>query len=157
LKRNGLIILGLLAVAAGVGYYQSLRQTVQSLTAKVANFHFDYKNTQSSVFTRIYFTIDVLVNNPTLNPITVTGISFSIFYKGASIATANKNEPVIINPQSTTTFKVSVFASVFSLFKTVQDAINSLSSGVNLDLDLVGGVTVPAGVIKLDQKVSVRI
>lgn len=150
MNRNLGLIIGLIGIGAAA-YYQSMRKTIEALTGKLNKISFDYDLTKNSFFTRLYFGVEVLINNPTSNPITVSSIYLSMFYNGRSVCNANKTESFNIKPGTSTVAIITVFIPTLSLYQNVQTAVNEISNGNPIDFNVVGGINIPAGTIKINQ------
>lgn len=157
-KAGGLLLLG--AVVA-VGIYTVVRrktkQAVAGFRAIVKDVGFDFKKTSESFFTKLYFPVQIGIDNTSSQRVKVLAVNVSLTYNGSVFAKGLLKSEAYLEPKKTSTIKFTVTVPVLAGATQVIDMIQEIKSGNTIKLNISGETELSVGVIKFDKDVAVNV
>lgn len=158
MKGKDIFIIGLLlAAAGGYYYYNQIKTAAASITGRIYGVSFDWLQTRNSLFTRIFFNVQILVNNPGAATMTVNAVNLNVYFNKNFLVSVNRTEPVTIPPGGGAKINLLAYVPTLSIFRDITAAYQSISNKEKITFDLIGGVTVPGGVIKINESKTLEI
>lgn len=141
------------AVIAGAYYFNAM-QFKRDVKFSVGRVKFDLKKSASKIFTKLYFTVEAKIENPTNFSVTVTGIDAAIYYREKMIAVVNRNEQFLINSNKTISVLADVEVTTLNVFSSMQQAKEMLETK-QVELEIIGSLKLISGVLSINERVKV--
>lgn len=139
----------------GFLYYKGVFDSfVKTVRVKLGNPSFNSAETRAAWFTKVFINVPLTVVNSTSLDAMVNGVKLNAVYSGQVVATISKTGGAQIAPNSSATFNMLVGIPVSS----IPNLLNLVSGGVasgNFKMNVVGTVDTTAGIINVNETVSV--
>ena len=144
----------LLAIAAGgYWYYTQFQKFASDNKIKVQSFKLDGKKTAAGLFTTIYGTLVLSINNPSQFVITMRNLNLNFYYGSKLLGNVKKDEPITLQ-SGNINYSFNIAISTLNLFSSIQAAIQVLKSGAGINLTLKGTARLGEADVTINESVK---
>lgn len=151
------LLIGL--AAAGLLYYNQAKKFIDTYAITFLSSKFDYQATVNSVFTRLFFTVNIEVKNTTEFTGTLESGKINVFLKstGKNLGFINLPAPVTIKANGGTVVQFPVAIPTVNLYSNVNTLIDQVKTGQAVIFRLQGELKFNVGTLNLDQDYTVKL
>jgi len=157
MKKNLLIFGGALVLFfVGKNIYKNLLKTINDVKYKFTNLKFDFNKSLNSGFDRLYFSINLVLENTHNTTINVNEIFFDVFNNGVKIGTVENTTGITIKPNGTTINILDIVLKTENLPSTIQSALkNLINNNSNFVFTFVGEINTNLGTFPVKQNLKI--
>jgi len=137
-----------------VYYFYNAQTFGKYVKARFSGLQFDLNRTKANLFTQIWFNVKLQVLNPSNFGVAIKAVSIDILYNGRKIGTVEKLGETLLKPYSENNFEVPAAIPTFSIFGTVQNAINALTNKTPINLNLQGVIVTNSGTVEVNEHLT---
>jgi LEA14-like dessication related protein len=141
-------------IAAGI--YFSDKEFDDNVNFSIGKIKFNLKDSAASLFTKLHFSVEGKINNPTNLSVTVNGITATVYFKGKAIANLNQNEQFNVAPNNSTSILSDVAVNTLNVFTSIDQAKQMISSK-QVELNIIGKINLNSGVLSINKQVKVEL
>lgn len=154
--KGGLLVL---AAVAGLGIYtyvkKQTKKFVAGFRATVKDIGFDFKKFSESFFTKLFFPVQLNVENTSDSSVKVNGVDFVLTNKGNTVAKGRLRSEVILPPRKISTLRFTVTVGTVGAVGTVQEIIRSIRDNQTMQFNASGEVELSVGVVKFEKDFTI--
>lgn len=145
---NVLLISGAILVA---WYIYQGKQFGKYVKARISSLRFDLTRTKQNLFTQIWFNLGLQISNPSQFAVKINAVSLEILYLGKKIGNVEVLGKTDLQPISENSIMLPVSIPTLSIFGTISQAIQAISAGRPIMLQLKGMISTSAGNIEVNE------
>lgn len=154
--KGGLLVL---AAVAGLGIYtyvkKQTKKFVTGFRATVKDVGFDFKKFSESFFTKLFFPVQLNVENTSDSSVKVHAVDFVLTNAGKQVAKGTLKSEVVLPPRKTSTLKFTVTVGTVGAVGTVQEIIRSIRDNQTMEFNASGEVELSAGIVKYNKDFTI--
>lgn len=155
MKRNVIpFIIGGGALAAFF-IYRNYQNFTKTFTAGIGRVRFNLKQTQSALFSNIFFDVDLIIRNPSAFTGVVKGVKLDVILSNRVLGSVNQVSAVTLPKEASTVLPVTIGVNTLSLFPNISEAIKSISAGKPLNFQIVGTILTNYGTVNINNVATV--
>lgn len=130
------------------------KQTIDNVykfTYKLGKFKFDNALSAKNYYGKLFFNVELLINNPTNTQLTIQGVNFEFFSEGIKIGEFNDNKSFVVGANTTTIKQLLVQFDTANVTTGIVNAIRNKKLTINYS----GIIRTNAIAIKYNDSVNV--
>lgn len=148
----------LLLLALGTAYYfVQAKEFVKDFTVKFLTAKLDFVKTRDSGFSRIFFTLKMMVKNTTDFTGTLQNGTIGLFYNGKLVGYSDSKEPVEIKAKEELPINVPVEIPTAKLVESIPEMFQILNTTRKLKFRIKGKLNFKVGTYYIDQDYIVNV
>lgn len=156
MKQKTLITSVILGGAGLLAYYFStLTKTLSNVRVNIFGIKYDSKRTVDSVFTKIWFTITLKIENPTNRSVVVNETLLDFFVKDKKVGELKNFDRIVVDAKRTINVSAVSYINLLNVISLVSSIVKLVKDKTAFDIAVKGTVKIEGNLVRIDETVQV--
>lgn len=143
------------AVIFGAWYFYQGQQFGKFVKARLSGIKFNLDKTKKNLFTQLWFDVALQLSNPTAFQVSIKAVSIDILYNKKKVGAIEILGEKELKAYSQNDVVIPAVIPTFSIFATIQSAIEAFKNKTPINLQLVGIIQTSSGAVEINEFVKI--